>query len=223
MSLLKKRGFFSVWEFDGEKNQGSLESPLILPPLEAENSLAHSVHLTNLPSKTAVRVPCKVKSILLSDSEDIVLHIERGVVASVEILRCAKVVVHLRGLASYLRADDSRELHFSLCTLPEDGIRLISSCCHSMRASWEGGGYYVIPDSSLDTRLLPGLGSTTSLFAPGTGMGGWGVSGGSVSAAELPRAVDSKLYDVCIVGGGISGLAVAANLPENLSCVLVEA
>lgn len=217
--MLHTRGFHSTWVHDGK------ESPTLsisLPPdTHPGPVLSHAVQVLHCKQST-ITLTKKVKSLSLVDCTDVAVHIPHGVVACVELQGCKKIVLYLaQGLASYYRSDDCTEVVFMFQTLPLDGVRVVSSGCHALRAQWgEEGSTFSIPDT-LTTLLHPTSPSRTDLLHPGSGVGGWG--GIEVPPRPTPPPTHHHKYDVCIVGGGVSGLMVAASLPPSLRVCLIEA
>ncbi len=224
MATLRAVGFHKKWDYNGSTAapEAAALSVLVVPPEDyAPPTLSHCIDVSYLRG-TTVRIPRKVKSVRLTDCSELLLVVEVGVVASVELFRCRRVTVRLVGGASslsYLRLDDCSEALVALTALPADGLRVVHSGCHAIKLSCPSGTHS-LPDTLCSTLGAAPAAPTTSVLCVGSGPGGFG---SLLSPPAPPAPPQANSFKVLIIGAGVSGLALAAALPPHVPVCILEA
>ena len=218
----KRVGLHTVWEVDSLPDACQHAVP---PADYAGAVLSHTVRASNL-KRGALLVPAKVKAVCASHCAQLALCLTQGVVASVELYQCQRMVLTLssaHATASYLRLDDCSDVLVQLPHgPPPQGLSLLTSGCHNVRIAAGGAAPQAVPDT-LCTTLAPGLDARSCILQPGTGTAGFGDHLSAAPPQAPAAAGGAKRYDVIIVGAGVAGLAAAAALPESLSVCLLDA
>jgi len=188
---------------------------LLLPPPDggvdgaaaAAGSLCSADVLLRSCGAGTVTVPRRVKAVRLEGCIGTRLALPHGAVATLELLRCERVVVQLGGAVSAVRLDDCRDVALALTAAAAAGhggdgpagaagCSVYTSGCHSVRVAYPesggggGGMREVTLPEMLHSRLLPGAGAFASTLV--TPEAPWG-------AAEAARP-----------SGGAAGRAPAA-------------